>query len=137
MAKWKNAKSKRESGGYAPLAYSVSRSAAYRNLSGNAVKLINEFLAQYNGKNNGDFTIAWSLLKDRGWRSRTTIWRSVNELLEGGWIELSRQGGRHKASLYALTFYSVDECKGKLDIKSTSKPKGTWKIKKGGPLLKH
>ena len=40
--------------------------------------------------------------------------------------------GRHKATLYALTFYAIDDCKGKLDVKATGSPRGTWK--KNEPL---
>jgi len=92
------------------------------------VKLLMDFVAQYNGRNNGDLGMAWSVMEKRGWRSRSTLWNAQKELLQKGWIEISRKGGRHKATLIALTFYSIDECKGKLDIDSTHKPTGLWKI---------
>jgi hypothetical protein len=116
-----------EKGGYAPLYYCVTRSQAFANLSAHANKLINEFLSQYNGSNNGDFSATFSLMQKRGWKSKGTLNRAIKELIESGFIEVSRQGGRHLCSLYALTFYAVDECKGKLDIAPTRTPKSLWR----------
>lgn len=121
-----------EKGGYAPLYYCVIRSQTYGNLSAYAVKLVNDLLSQYFGSNNGDLSAAYSLMKKRGWKSKGTLNRAIKELLETGIIEVSRQGGRHKCSLYALTFYAVDDCKGKLDIQATSAPKSLWR--KNEPL---
>ncbi|MEX2326317.1 MAG: hypothetical protein WD558_01175, partial [Pseudomonadales bacterium] len=42
----------------------------YQALSGNAVKLLVDLAFQYRGKNNGDLTTAWHVLKHRGWKSR-------------------------------------------------------------------
>ena len=96
-------------------------------LSPYAVKLLIDIAIQYRGNNNGDLTIAYSLMKDRGWRSEATLHKYKRELLHYGWIMLTRQGGKHKASLYAITWKSVDECKGKLDVKETHKSLGYWK----------
>jgi hypothetical protein len=125
--RYKNAKDKRESGGYAPLPYAVMRSHSFSLLSAHAVKLLVDLLAQYKGDNNGDFCAAWTLMQKRGWKSKDTLSKALKELLAGDWLEVTRQGGRHKATLYGVTFYSIDYCKGKLDILSTSRPRGTWK----------
>jgi hypothetical protein len=53
--------------------------------------------------------------------------KALKELRGGNWIEVSRQGGRHKATLYAVTFYAIDYCKGKLDVSSTGSPRSTWR----------
>jgi hypothetical protein len=37
------------------------------------------------------------------------------------------QGGKNKASLYALTFLRINECGGKLDIDETLTPSDLWK----------
>lgn len=118
---------KGEAGGYAPLYYCVIRSQSYGNLSAHAVKLLNDLLSQYYGSNNGDLSAPFSTMQKRGWKSKGTLNRAIKELLEAGFIETSRQGGRHKCTLYALTFYAVDDCKGKLDIASTIKPKSLWR----------
>lgn len=125
-------KERGEKGGYAPFYYCVTRSQAFANLSAHANKLINDFLSQYNGSNNGDFCATYSLMQKRGWKSKGTLNRAIKELIEAGFIEVSRQGGRHLCSLYALTFYAVNECKGKLDISPTNTPKSLWR--KNEPL---
>lgn len=118
---------KGEKGGYSALYHCVTTSQAYIKLSAHAVKLLNDLLSQYNGSNNGDLGAAYSVMQKRGWRSKGTLNRAIKELLEAGFIEVSRQGGRHLCSLYAFTFYAVDECKGKLDIRPTTTPKSLWR----------
>ncbi len=133
--RYKEAQAKREGGGFAPLPYVVLRSHSYSRLSPHAVKLLFDLLAQYNGGNNGDLSPAWTLMQPRGWRSRETLNKALKELLAGGWLELTRQGGRHKASLYAVTFYAIDDCGGKLDVSATGSPRSTWKRNEPLPAL--
>ena len=116
-----------EKGGYAALYHCVLRSEALMKLSAHASKLMIDLLSQYYGSNNGDLCATYSLMQKRGWRSKGTLNRAIKELLEAGFIEVSRQGGRHLCSLYAFTFYAVDECKGKLDIRPTNSPKSLWR----------
>ena len=125
--RFKDAQAKRERGGFVPLPFAVIRSHSFANLSAHAVKLLCDLLAQYRGDNNGDLCMAWKTMQERGWRSRDTLEKARRELLECGWIVLSRQGGRHQASLYAVTFYAIDDCAGKLDIRATGAPSGEWK----------
>jgi DNA-binding transcriptional ArsR family regulator len=125
-------KDRGEKGGYAPLYYCVIRSQSFANLSAYAVKLLNDLLSQYYGVNNGDLCATFSMMQKRGWKSKGTLNRAIKELIEAGFIEVSRQGGRHLCSLYAVTFYAVDECKGKLDILPTNSPKSLWR--KNEPL---
>jgi hypothetical protein len=131
-SKSKDYQDRGETGGYVALYHCVIRSQSYGNLSAYAVKLLNDLLSQYYGTNNGDLSAPFSTMQKRGWKSKGTLNRAIKELLVSGFIETSRQGGRHKCSLYAVTFYAVDECKGKLDIKATSKPKSLWR--KNEPL---
>ncbi len=130
--RFKDAQAKREGGGFVPLPFVVIRSQCFARLSAHAVKLLNDLLAQYKGDNNGDLCAAWTLMQPRGWKSKDTLNKALKELLTGDWLEVTRQGGRHKATLYAVTFYAIDECKGKLDVRSTGSPRGTWK--KNEPL---
>lgn len=100
-------------------------------LSANAMNLFFDFLVQYDGFNNGDLCLAWSMMKKRGWTSRDTLAKARAELLAAGVIEVSRQGGRHKATLYALTIFSVNDRDGKLDIEATRAPKSYWHQNEG------
>ena len=118
---------KGEKGGYAALYHCVTRSQAYIKLSAYAVKLLNDLLSQYNGSNNGDLGASYTVMQKRGWKSKGTLSRSIKELLKADFIEVSRQGGRNLCSLYAFTFYAVDVCNGKIDIRPTTSPKSLWR----------
>jgi len=96
-------------------------------LSAHAVKLLIDLYASYRGINNGDLCCTWSLMKKRGWRSESTLNNARKELLYYGWIICSRQGGRNMPSLYAVTFQSIDECEGKLDVRETAAAPRNWK----------
>lgn len=109
------------------MAYIVLRSQNFSRLSPHAIKLMMDLLAQYKGDNNGDLCLAWTLMKKRGWRSRDTLSKARRELLNAEWIIVSRQGGKHLPTLFALTFFSVDECGGRLDVKATHSPLSNWR----------
>jgi hypothetical protein len=87
----------------------------YINLNGSAVKLLVEMACQFKGGNNGDLCPAWTLMKVRGFCSKTTLSKAIKELLQAEMILLTRQGHfiKNKASLYALTWAPIDECSGK------------------------
>ena len=99
----------------------------FKRLSAHAVKLLLDIAVQYRGNNNGDLTIAFSLMKLREWKSEETLNKAKRELLHYGWIVLTRQGGKNLPSLYAVTWNPINECKGKLDVKETRKSLGHWK----------
>ena len=56
---------------------SVFDSPAFTALSPFACKLLLELAGQYRGDNNGNLTVAWSIVSKRGWRSRTTLYREL------------------------------------------------------------
>ncbi len=100
----------------------------YARLSSKAVKLLVDLGAQLRGNNNGNLTVAFNVMKKRGWTSKSSLEKAWKELLETGWIVKTRQGGRNFPSLYALTFEPINECGGKLDRGSTDRPLGWWKM---------
>ncbi len=115
------------SGGHGALPRHVWRHPDFHGLSGSAVKLLMDFACQYNGHNNGDLANAFSILAERGWRSKATIHRATTELLEAGMIVLTREGRFINpggvCALYALTWKAIDECPGKhLSVGPTSTP---------------
>lgn len=78
------------------------------------------FLAsQYNGHNNGDLTIAFKVAKAAGLRSNSSLRRGTLESVEAGFALQTRQGGRNRCSLFALTWFPIDDCNGKLDVSAT------------------
>jgi hypothetical protein len=120
-------KGRKESGRFAGIPVICLDQANYISLSMAAKALLTEFCRQYNGFNNGDLSAPYSLMSKRGFRSKGTLSRAIRELKDNDWILVSRQGGKNQCSLFALTFHAIDDCKGKLDIKSTTIPPGTWK----------
>lgn len=118
---------RREGGSFIAVPRAILEHRNYIALSAHAVKLFYDLYAQYRGNNNGDLCAAWKLMAARGWKSRDTLTKARAELLERGWIVVSRQGGRRIPTLYALTFMAIDECGGKLDISPTRTPPGHWK----------
>ena len=132
MASRRRAKGRREGGAFVPLPCSVLNHPNFMRLSGRGVKLLMDMVSQLRFKeggavNNGDLTVAWSVLSKRGWKSRDTLYLSLQELLYYGFISLTRQGGRNLASLYAVTWWAIDECKGKLEVPETRVPSNEWK----------
>ncbi len=48
--------------------------------------------------------------------SRDTLCKARRELLEAGWIILKTRQAASTNSLYAVTFYAIDGCNGKLEV---------------------
>lgn len=113
---------------------SVFESPAFTALSPHACKLLLELVGQYRGDNNGDLTLAWSLMKARGWRSRSTLWRCKTELIEAGFVYETRKGRLPSTcSLLALTWFALDVSR-KFDPEALAcfKPKRDWTLPNGG-----
>lgn len=126
------AKGRRESGAFIPLPVSVLNHPNFYNLTPKAVKLLMDLCAQLRFKqggtvNNGDLTAAWSIMKLRGWCSKQTLQNALAELLHYGFLTLTRQGGRNLCSLFAVTWWVIDDCNGKLDLKATRAPSNEWR----------
>lgn len=106
-------------------------------LSHSAAHMLDNLIAQFNSKNNGDFSAAPAIMKLFGWTSKGAICNALNELLAYGFIEQTRQGGRNKCSLYAVTWLSIDECQGKLDVNETRVASNLWKPENKHKIDKH
>ena len=112
----------RSNGSFMSVPHMILEHEQYAKLPMRAVKLLIDVYAQYRGKNNGDLCATWSMMKKRGWKSQDTLNKALNDLINQGWLVLTRQGGRHQASLYAVTFKGIDECGGKLDRPANPRP---------------
>lgn len=113
----------------------VLASAKLAELSPQATKLLIDLFSQYRGNNNGDLCAAMTLMKPRGWNSKSSLDNALKELLDTGFVILTRQGGRNKPNLYAITFYAIDDCLDKqgfskfdphLGIKPAASPRNDW-----------
>ena len=107
--------------------YHVLDHAVFKTLSTRATKLVMDLAAQYRGHNNGDLCAPLSLMRKRGWNSSDQLQKAKKELIEKDVILVARQGGFNKANLYALTWFPIDECNGKLDVASTTTAPANWK----------
>lgn len=106
----------------------MTESETFGNLSPHAVKLLVEIGRQYRGNNNGDLSAPWSKLKRRGWRSKSTLWAAIKELVDSGFIVVTRLGGKHHVcTLYGITWEAIDDCKGKHDYPPEIVASHLWK----------
>lgn len=127
---------RREKGGFAAIPHCLLESQVFLGLSSHAIKLLMDLATQFKGFNNGDLCMAWSLMEKRGWKSRDTLNKARCELLNTELIVITRRGDRKRPNLYALTFFAIDECGGKLDIQPTNRPLSTWRLHEPLPPLK-
>lgn len=124
-------KGRAPSGTFTLLPHAVQDSANWQQCSATAIKLLLDIARQYRGSNNGDLCGALSVLRSRGWNSSDTVGNALKELRHYGLLLLTRQGGLHRASLYALTWHPVDDCGGKLEVVATRAAPGDWKEPRG------
>ena len=107
-------KGRRKAATFSMLPHAVQRCENYLMLSHTGRSLLMDFINQYNGSNNGDLVATFSILKKRGWKSKTTIKKHIDELLYYGFIELTQQGGinvggKKRPNLFALTWLKLDK----------------------------
>lgn len=120
-------KGRAEKGGFLMLRHDVLQSENFRKLSNKAVRLLVDIGSQYRGHNNGDLCAAWTIMAEKGWKSRATLHSALNELLYYEFIVKTRQGGRNRCNLFALTWDPIHECDGKLDIPERTVAKNEWR----------
>lgn len=109
----------------------VFRSEEFGRLNGWDLKLLIELAGSYNGFNNGNLSCAYSQLKERGWRSNGTLSDARRRLLSAGWIVTTRHGGKHRCSLFAITWAAIDACEGKgLEVKPETTASNLWQTAK-------
>lgn len=130
MANRLNAKGRRITKQFTPLFHDLLHHPNYVKLSNRAIRLLNDLMAQYNGHNNGDLSACMTLMSGRGWASKSSLQLALRELEYYQFVKVSRQGGRNMPTLLALTCFSIDECKGKHDLRVTSAANNEYKLTK-------
>jgi hypothetical protein len=85
---------RRDSGGFIALPWSVVDSPAYQQLGHPARSLLLEIARQCVGDNNGMLLASAAHLAKRGWSSNDVITRAKRELLEAGFIHETVKGQR-------------------------------------------
>lgn len=126
--RYRGGQHKRERGHFVSMPHAVLNSPAYLAASPHARMLLLDLAVQYRGNNNGDLSGAWSFMVGRGWRSKETLTSAKRELMRLGLIVETRMGARpNKASLYALTWFDLDE-QPKLEISAKDYQRGLYRL---------
>lgn len=115
---------------YANIPKAVTDCPNYRKLSCEAKALLLDAASLLNGVNNGDISLTHTVLRDFGWNSKRKLFSARHELEHYGFINMSRQGGSHVATLYSLAWWNIHHCKGKLQVPSTNTPACTYLVEK-------
>ena len=119
-------KGRQTTSSFLQLPHHVLDHEVFKTLSKRATKLVIDIASQYRGHNNGDLCAPFSLMRKRGWNSSDQLEKAKKELIEKDVILVARQGGRNKANLYALTWFPINECNGKLDVAATNTAPVKW-----------
>jgi len=127
MAKRINHKGRRDDKRYFGIPYSVTESVNFIQMSAAANKLIIDLGRQFYGRNNGDLCSTWSLMRERGWRSKETLNDALAELRHYGMIVQTQYGGLNRPSLYALSWLKVDKTSRDSEVIAGQVP-GNWKL---------
>ena len=110
-------KGRRETGRFVAFPHAVIKTQDYIGLSYKSKALLLDMVLQYNGRNNGDLTVAYSILRKRGWKREATISGAVKELMEANLVIRTREGQfrnpHSRCALYAITWQPIDDCNGK------------------------
>ena len=102
-------------GQYAPLPYTMLRSAAWRNLSGAAVKVFLELHTRFNGSNNGAVRLSYAEAAEALGMGKATVQRAFRDLQDEGFVALEREGNwyHRQAHEWRLTIKPVQKVKGR------------------------
>jgi len=118
-------KGRKEKSPFTALPWHVLDHPDVSGLSGNAFKLLVYMARQYRGRNNGDLSAAYGVMTKYGaFKSKDTLQRAKEELLSKGLLIQTREGRFTNpggvCALYALAWQPIDDCDGKLEVKSTA-----------------
>ena len=124
------AKGRRGTSTFAALPHSIFRAQGQTPppaaaLSKTARCFLADVAQQINGKNNGNLSAAPKIMELYGWTSRGTLDAALVESVALGFLEQTRQGGRNRCSLYAMTWLGIDE--GPHDAMPNPVPSNLWK----------
>lgn len=119
-------------GRFAQLPYSLFVNSHYYSLEISSRAILHGILMQYNGNNNGNLSASHSMAKQWGIKSKTTLAKGLNELINKRFIVKTRQGlflnSEVSCNLFAITWEAIDHIDGiELTIGQTIQPYYTIK----------
>jgi hypothetical protein len=120
---------------FAGIPHIVLEHPDFLRLPNRARALLLDVVYQFNGRNNGDLTVAFGFMSKRGWRSKETLSKAVCDLVSANLIFKTRQGRFQNpgasCDLYALTWKPIDACPGKnLELEPTSTPPRNFSLER-------
>lgn len=118
-----------ENGGFVKFPKQVLRNPNFVKLSAYSNKLLLDLSEQYIGTNNGDLCATWSIMRERGWRSKETLDRCLKELRYYELIVQTQIGGLNRPSLYALAWFRIDKASKDSGFRVTQRVTG-WQQEK-------
>jgi hypothetical protein len=106
---------KKGEGQYAPFPYAMLKSAAWRHLSGAAVRVLMELHTRFNGSNNGQLRLSYAEAAEALGMGKATVQRAFEDLQGKGFVVLMREGNwyHRQAHEWRLTFKPVQMTKGR------------------------
>lgn len=110
MARSKHKKNNERDGTrFVAMPHIVLDSPAYMALSYSARALLVDIARQFAGNNNGKLVTCSKAMSPRGWNSHATITKAQKELVEAGFLCVTRQGAKpNKATWFALTWQALN-----------------------------
>lgn len=102
-------KGRTESGSFLGIPQSVIDSTEFRSLKSTPVKLLVFIAEKYKGSNNGDLSASYDELRRLGFGQSATISNALKVLQKKNFIFKTRQGGKNKCNLFAITWVSIDK----------------------------
>jgi hypothetical protein len=125
---------RRINGFFYPMPCALINSENFQSLSPMATKVFLMILAQIRfygteTKNNGDLNATFTTAQKWHIGSKQTLRKALNELLERGMIEQTREvlfsaTDKNRPNLYGITYWAIDECNGK--VTSTNQPSAKY-----------
>jgi hypothetical protein len=95
---------------FVQLFHHVLDSREFSRLTPGARSLLLLFARRFKGHNNGNLEMTARQFREAGLGSEPTMRKYMAELINGGWIVVTRYGGmRSGPNLYALTYFGIDE----------------------------
>jgi len=93
------AKDRNRKGRFVGIPYHIVDSKQWAQLGAPEIKLLMDLLLQFHGRNNGNLSPCYSLMKKRGW-ARSSLYRAFSKLLHSGFIVITRQGWKVRGRQY-------------------------------------
>lgn len=96
----------------------MSKSKAFRQLSGSELKILMYFISEYNGTNNGNLDLSYEKAEEYLYLTTATYSKGLKSLEQKGFIKKAVQGRKGILSRYAVTCYPVDDIRDQHGVKT-------------------